>query len=86
MQFVRERHLEGVVGKPRDSTYDARKSGCWLKFRVDKQQEFVIGGFRPNGRAVDALFLGYFENSELDFAGKVRNGFTLYARREWFQG
>jgi bifunctional non-homologous end joining protein LigD len=84
LQFVRERHLEGVVAKPRDSTYDARKSGCWLKFRVGKQQEFVVGGFRPNGRAVDALFVGYFENSELHFAGKVRNGFTLYARREWF--
>jgi len=51
---------------------------------LDKQQEFVIGGYRPGPRGVNALLVGHCERNELKFAGKVRAGFTPHLRREAF--
>jgi DNA ligase D-like protein (predicted ligase) len=80
---VRELGLEGVIAKRRDSLYEAgQRSGSWLKLKLDKQQEFVIGGYRPGPHGVDALLVGFYEGRELRFAGKVRAGFTPHVRRE----
>jgi bifunctional non-homologous end joining protein LigD len=77
--------LEGVVAKRRDSRYEAgERSGAWVKLKLDKQQEFVIGGYRPGLHGIDALLVGFHENSHLRFAGKVRASFTPHARREVF--
>ena len=49
--------LEGVIAKRRDSKYEAaERSGAWQKLKLDRQQEFVVGGFRPSVRAVDACW------------------------------
>jgi bifunctional non-homologous end joining protein LigD len=42
----------------------------------------VIGGYRPNGNGVDALLVGYYDDTGLRFAGKVRAGFVPHLRRE----
>ena len=43
--------LEGVIAKRRDSRYDAgQRSGVWVKLKLDKQQEFVIGGVPRSSR------------------------------------
>jgi bifunctional non-homologous end joining protein LigD len=77
--------LEGVIAKRRDSRYDAgQRSGAWVKLKLDKQQEFVVGGYRPGPHGVDALLVGYFDGTQLRFAGKVRAGFTPNVRREVF--
>ena len=69
--------LEGVIAKRRDSKYEAGvRSHAWVKLKLDRQQEFVVGGFRPNGKSVDALLVGYFDKRALHFAGKVRAGMT----------
>src|SRR5699024_10309990 len=34
---------EGILGKRADSRYAGRRSRDWRKFRIDRQQEFVIG-------------------------------------------
>ena len=78
--------LEGVIAKRTDSRYESgERSGAWLKLKLDKQQEFVIGGCRPGPHGVDALLVGYYERTELRFAGKVRAGFTPHLRREVFE-
>jgi DNA ligase D-like protein (predicted ligase) len=78
--------LEGVIAKRRDSRYDAgMRSGAWVKLKLDKQQEFVIGGYRPGSHGVDALIVGYYEDKQLRYAGKVRAGFTPHIRREVFE-
>jgi len=83
IEVVRSHGLEGVVAKRRNSPYrSGDRSGDWLKCRLDQQQEFVIGGFRPNGRSVDCVLVGYYEGSTLRFAGKVHAGFTPHVRRE----
>ncbi len=69
--------LEGIVAKRKDSTYETgKRSGAWQKFKVNNEQEFVIGGYRPDGKNFDALLVGYYEDKQLLFAGKVRAGFT----------
>jgi len=49
-----------------------------LKFKCINQQEFVIGGFtEPEGARIGfgALLIGYYEEDELIYAGKVGTGF-----------
>jgi len=78
--------LEGVVAKRTDSRYQSgERSGAWIKLKLDKQQEFVIGGYRPGPNGVDALLVGYHEGKQLRFGGKVRAGFTPHLRREVFE-
>ncbi len=73
-----ERGWEGVIAKRRDSVYEQRRSRSWLKMKVEASQELVVGGFtEPRGKRVGlgALLVGYFEASELVFAGKLGTGF-----------
>lgn len=72
--------LEGVVAKRLDSPYrPGKRSGEWIKARVWKRQEFVIGGYIPgegsrSGR-VGSLLVGYYdEGGRLVFAGAVGSG------------
>jgi len=46
IRAVRDCGLEGVIAKRRDSFYEpGRRSGAWRKMRVNRRQEFVIGGY-----------------------------------------
>lgn len=82
---VRAFGLEGVVAKRLDSRYEAgERSGAWVKVKLSLRQEFVIGGFRPNGRMVEALVIGYHEGRGLRAAGKVQAGLNPHSRRELF--
>ena len=82
---VRSLGLEGVVAKRRNSIYGAgQRTDAWLKLKLDRQQEFVIGGYRPGPQGVDALLVGVYHDKALRFAGKVRAGFTPHLRREVF--
>lgn len=73
-------HLEGVIGKQRDSTYRAGRSAEWIKLKCRRQQEFVIGGFTDpkNSRVgIGALLLGVFDaDGALRYVGKVGSGFN----------
>jgi bifunctional non-homologous end joining protein LigD len=78
---VRRLGLEGIVAKRADSRYEPGvRSDAWQKFRLDRQQEFVVGGFRPSGRRVDSLVVGYYAGRSLRFAAKVRAGLTPHMR------
>jgi DNA ligase D-like protein (predicted ligase) len=80
---VRAFGLEGVIAKRRNSRYVAGQRGkTWVKLKLDKQQEFVIGGYRPGPYGVDSLLVGVFAGRALRFAGKVRAGFTPRLRRD----
>jgi len=78
--------LEGVIAKRKDSLYEpGERSDSWQKLKLENQQEFVIGGYRPGSNGVDALLVGYYDDSGLRFAGKVRAGFVPHLRREVFK-
>ena len=84
-EAVRSLGLEGVIAKKWSSRYVAgQRGGTWLKLKLDKQQEFVVGGYRPGPNGIDALLVGFYEGKALRFAGKVRAGFTPHVRRDVF--
>ncbi len=83
---VRRLGLEGVVAKRRNSRYElGKRSDAWVKVRFAKRQEFVIGGYKPADATFDSILVGYYDQSRLWFAGKVRAGFTPYLRAEVFK-
>jgi DNA ligase D-like protein (predicted ligase) len=76
---------EGIIAKRADSPYAARRSRDWLKFKCGRGQELVIGGFtEPRGTRIElgALLLGYYEDGELRYAGKVGTGFDRATLRD----
>jgi bifunctional non-homologous end joining protein LigD len=78
---------EGIVAKRRDSVYRGTRTRDWLKIKCLARQEFVIGGFtEPSGsRAhLGALLIGFWEDGELHYAGKVGTGFTEESLRELY--
>ncbi|HKY26917.1 MAG TPA: non-homologous end-joining DNA ligase [Pyrinomonadaceae bacterium] len=75
--------LEGVVAKRVESTYESgERSGAWVKYKTDKGQEFVIGGYKPGTHGFEYLLAGYYEGKNLIFVAKVKNGFTPVLRRK----
>jgi DNA ligase D-like protein (predicted ligase) len=80
---VKKNGLEGVVAKRRDSMYEiGRRSGSWVKLRVNQGQEFVVGGYVPGKLGVDAIIVGYYQGRKLMYAAKVKNGFVPQTRRQ----
>jgi ATP-dependent DNA ligase len=68
---VCEQGLEGIVGKRRDSLYEpGKRSGAWIKHRVNRGQEFVIGGYFPGPHGIDSLSVGYYDGDQLIVRGE----------------
>jgi ATP-dependent DNA ligase len=85
LSAVREQHLEGIVGKRRDSIYEpGKRTGAWIKHRVNLGQEFVIGGYFPGPHGIDSLIVGYYDGDRLMYVARTRNGFVPASRRQVF--
>jgi bifunctional non-homologous end joining protein LigD len=90
LEAARSEGLEGVVAKRLDSPYrPGKRTGEWIKARVWRRQEFVIGGHIPGegkrAERVGSLLVGYWdkrpdeaeklgEPQRLVFAGGVGSG------------
>jgi ATP-dependent DNA ligase len=69
---VKAQGFEGLVAKRRSSRYEpGLRSGAWMKMRINRGQEFVIGG--------------YYEDGRLLYASRTRNGFTPALRQQLFR-
>ena len=85
LSAVRERGLEGIIGKRKDSLYQpGKRSGAWIKHRVNRGQEFVIGGYFSGPHGFDSLILGYYDKDKLMYVARTRNGFVPASRRQVF--
>ena len=76
---------EGLIAKRLGTAYVSTRSRDWLKLKCTRAQELVIGGFTaPKGSRTDlgALLVGYFDDGELRYAGKVGTGFTHATLKE----
>jgi bifunctional non-homologous end joining protein LigD len=80
LAIASERGLEGVVAKRRGSPYrPGVRSRDWLKLRLRRQQEVVVGGWRP-GRgslagSIGSLLVGVNDaEGHLRYAGGVGSG------------
>jgi DNA ligase D-like protein (predicted ligase) len=77
IQAVKMQGLEGLIAKNRTRRYEpGQRSGAWQKMRVNRSQEFVIGGYTVGGSAFDALIFGYYRGNRLIYVARTRNGFT----------
>jgi ATP-dependent DNA ligase len=81
VRVAKEFSFEGILAKRADSVYESgKRSGAWLKYRVNQGQEFVIGGYVPD-HPLDSLIAGCYHGDRLLYIAKVRNGFVSYTRR-----
>lgn len=82
IEGARELGLEGIVAKRLDSVYESdRRSGAWVKLRLNCGQEFVVGGYVPAGGSFDSIIVGYYEGANLQYASRVRNGFVPHSQQ-----
>src|SRR3984893_5491086 len=78
-RLAKRRGFEGVVAKDASSPYVEGRSRCWLKVKIRKEEEFIIGGYtEPAGsrQYFGALLLGAYKNGVLRYVGKVGTGFN----------
>ncbi|MFL6499394.1 MAG: non-homologous end-joining DNA ligase [Candidatus Udaeobacter sp.] len=86
LRTIESAGLEGIVAKKRDSFYRAgTRVTTWLKYKINKAQEFVIGGYKPDAASFQSILVGYYEAKQLLFAGKVRQGFNPYVRAKLYE-
>ena len=70
---------EGLIAKRAESSYVQGRCGEWLKLKCSHEQELVIGGFtasQGSRQRFGALLVGYYEDGDLRYAGKVGTGFS----------
>ncbi|MFA9446878.1 non-homologous end-joining DNA ligase [Egicoccus sp. AB-alg6-2] len=79
LAIATERGLEGVVAKRLDAPYrPGVRSSAWVKLRLARRQEVVVGGWRPgkghrSGR-IGSLLVGVNDGTGLRYAGGVGSG------------
>jgi bifunctional non-homologous end joining protein LigD len=79
---AKQQGLEGVIAKRKDSLYQpGRRTGAWVKYRINQGQEFVIGGYFPGPHGFDSIIVGYYEGKDLVYVARTRNGFVPASRR-----
>jgi bifunctional non-homologous end joining protein LigD len=79
-EVAKQQGLEGIIAKRRDSPYAGRRSPQWLKFKIVRDTDVVIGGFTAPRKTRDhfgALLMGLWdERKQLEYIGSVGTGFT----------
>ena len=77
-ELARENSLEGIVAKRAGSAYVSDRSTNWLKLKVTKTLDAVVGGSsaaRTTAIPFGSLLLGLYEGKKFRFIGHVGSGF-----------
>ncbi|MCQ6958417.1 DNA ligase D [Mucilaginibacter aquariorum] len=85
-QAAEKAGIEGIMAKKADSAYTAGdRSKEWLKVKVERRQEVVIGAFTRNAgteKLFSALAIGVYEKGVLRYIGKVGTGWSEKKQKE----
>ncbi|HZU43526.1 MAG TPA: non-homologous end-joining DNA ligase [Terriglobales bacterium] len=88
-EAAKQRGLEGIVAKRRNSCYIQKRSREWLKMKVTQTQECVIGGYTdPRGgrEHFGSIILGLYDNQgRLIHVGQAGSGFTEETHDDMWQ-
>jgi bifunctional non-homologous end joining protein LigD len=82
LQASAEQHLEGILAKRLDSTYQpGLRAKGWVKIKRVGRQEFVVGGWMAGKgkrrEGIGALLLGvHDQDGTLRYVGRVGSGFS----------
>jgi bifunctional non-homologous end joining protein LigD len=83
IQSIGAQGLEGLVAKRANSRYEpGQRTGAWMKMRVNRSQEFIIGGYSVGGSTFDAVIVGHFVDGKFVYVARTRSGFTPALRAE----
>ncbi|UPK31028.1 DNA ligase D [Bradyrhizobium sp. 195] len=78
--------LEGLIAKRLGQPYRSGRQETWIKLKCKKSETFPIVAFveklGAHPRKIASLYVGRRENGKLNYAGKVRTGYTEAAARE----
>jgi bifunctional non-homologous end joining protein LigD len=78
-EMARAKGLEGILAKKRDSIYQERRTSEWLKIKITRRLEAVIGGYtEPEGSRAHfgSIVLGlYDKHGRLIHVGQAGSGF-----------
>jgi len=77
--------LEGIVAKRADSPYVGDRSPYWVKLKITKTVDAVVGGWSaPRSAALPfgSLLLGLYQGKKLRFIGHVGSGFDAKKLKE----
>ncbi len=77
-ELARENSLEGIVAKRVASPYVSDRSANWVKLKVTKTVDAVVGGWtaaRTNAIPFGSLLVGLYQGKKLRFIGHVGSGF-----------
>jgi bifunctional non-homologous end joining protein LigD len=77
-ELAKENGLEGIVAKRLESPYVSDRTQNWIKLKVTKTLDAVIGGWTaPRSAAVPlgSILLGLYEGKKLRFIGHAGSGF-----------
>jgi bifunctional non-homologous end joining protein LigD len=83
-ELARENSLEGIVAKRINSVYVSERSQNWVKLKVTKTLDAVVGGWsaaRTTAIPFGSLLLGLYQGKKLRFIGHVGSGFG----EKWLQ-
>jgi bifunctional non-homologous end joining protein LigD len=77
-ELAKQTGLEGIVAKRADSPYVSERSAYWMKLKVTKTLDAVVGGWtesRSPALPFGSLLLGLYQAKKLRFIGHVGSGF-----------
>ncbi|HEV2117935.1 MAG TPA: non-homologous end-joining DNA ligase [Terriglobales bacterium] len=88
-EAARQQGLEGIVAKHRNSCYEQKRSREWLKMKITRSQECVIGGYtdpRGSREHFGSVILGlYDEKGRLLHVGQAGSGFSEKTHEEMWR-
>ncbi len=88
-EAARSQNLEGIVAKRRSSCYETKRSHEWLKIKITRRIECVIGGYTdPKGSRehFGSIVLGlYDDKGRLIHIGQAGSGFTEASHHQMWQ-
>jgi DNA ligase D-like protein (predicted ligase) len=86
VEQVKQLGLEGIVAKRANSIYiPGKESDSWQKHRINKEGEFVVGGYVGAGRNFSSIIVGEYRGEELYYIKRVAAGFTPHLRDEVYK-
>ena len=77
-EIAKNRNLEGIIAKRRDSPYIGKRTSSWLKFKIVHDLDVIIGGWTEPRKGRDhfgALLMGMYFGKTLKYIGSVGTGF-----------
>jgi bifunctional non-homologous end joining protein LigD len=87
-ELAKQKGLEGILAKKRNSCYEERRTGEWLKIKITQTVDCVIGGYTdPEGsrQYFGSLVLGlYDKKKKLIHVGQAGTGFDQALLKEIF--